>query len=232
MSGAPLATSEPVVIVRTGAANLASVIAALDRLHVAHTLSSDPGQVREAGRVILPGVGAFGAAMDALCAHRLDEALRERIERGTPTLAICLGLQLLARSSEESPGVEGIGVLDAEIVRLSDESDLVDGSAQSDRALRVPQMGWNMVTPEAAASFDAFTEGYAYYANSYCLRTCPAGWSAAWTEYGSRFVAAVQREGVLACQFHPELSGPWGQRLIDSWLLRSGRTQAGRRVIA
>jgi glutamine amidotransferase len=194
-----------IAVVRTGTANLASVLAGLHRAGAAPTLCVDPDEVRSADRVVLPGVGAFGAARRELAAHGLDAALIERIEAGRPTLAICLGLQLFARSSEESPGVVGLSVVEADVTRL-----------RVARGLRVPHMGWNQVVPTPGARF--LQRGYAYYANSYKLDTIPPGWEGARSEHGAPFVAAIEQGDVLACQFHPELSGAWGEALLRRWL--------------
>ena len=152
---------------------------------------------------MLPGVGAFGAAMQRLVAAGLVDVLAERVRAGRPLLAICLGLQLLCESSAESPGVRGLGVVPGRVTRF-------------DTGLRVPQLGWNFIKPEPACSL--LTSGHAYFANSYRLTDTPAGWSAASAEYGGPFVAAFERGSVLACQFHPELSGRWGLQLLRRWL--------------
>lgn len=199
-----MSNPQTVAVIRTGAANLASVIAALERLgDLAPRVTDDPDMVRHAPLVVLPGVGAFGPAMSRLRGLGLDGPLRERIERGAPTLAICLGLQLLARSSEESPGVAGLGIVDVPVTRYG-------GS------VRVPQMGWNRVEPEANFAFAR--SGYAYFANSYRMTECPEGFSAAWSSHAGRFIAAIRRGNVVACQFHPELSGAYGQELLRWWV--------------
>jgi imidazole glycerol phosphate synthase glutamine amidotransferase subunit len=191
-----------VSVVSTGVANVASVLAAFRRLGVEPQEVSRPEQVEQAEWLVLPGVGAFAAAMRAIEERALAGALRTRIEAARPTLAICLGLQLLASSSEESPGVRGLGIWNEQIVRLSAE--------------RVPQLGWNRVVASANSRF--LETGYAYYANSFCLQTEPAGWTASWTDHEGLLVAAVEQDAVLACQFHPELSGPWGEQLLANWL--------------
>jgi imidazole glycerol phosphate synthase glutamine amidotransferase subunit len=196
-----------VVIVRTGSANLASVLAAFDRLGVPARLTADPREIADAERLVLPGVGSFGAAMASLDASGLVEPLRARIASGKPTLAVCLGLQLLAESSDESPGVRGLGVIPARVTRF-------DPRSTGNRT--VPQMGWKRIAPTPDAVL--LRNGWAYYANSYKLDAVPDGWAGATSVYGTPFVAALERGPVLACQFHPELSGPDGLELIQRWL--------------
>ncbi len=192
-----------VVVVRTGTANLASVLAGLRRAGAVPEVSDARAAIVAADRLVLPGVGAFGAAMERLIACELVDVLADRVRAGRPTLAVCLGLQLLGTGSAESPGVAGLGVLAA-------------GATRFGAGVRVPQLGWNRVTPEPGCRL--LTEGYAYFANSYRLTAAPPGWSAAWAEYDGRFVAALERGPVLACQFHPELSGAWGLALLRRWL--------------
>ncbi len=192
-----------VLVVRTGTANLASVLAALRRLGARPELTEDPQRVARAERVVLPGVGAFAAALETLRAHGLDEAVRARIEEVRPTLAICLGLQVLCEGSEESPGIEGLGLVPGYVQRFTGD-------------LRIPQLGWNQVVPLPSSRL--ITLGYAYYANSYHVPELPEGWTGATTDHGGSFVAALERGPILACQFHPELSGTWGSDLLKRWL--------------
>ncbi|MBK8481108.1 MAG: imidazole glycerol phosphate synthase subunit HisH [Proteobacteria bacterium] len=205
-----------VQVVRTGVANIASVLAGLRRLGAEPTLTEDPRAVAEARAVVLPGVGAFGAGMERLREAKLEGVLRERVAAGQPTLAVCLGLQLLCEGSEESPGVAGLGVLPSTVRRFSP-------AAQGPQPVRVPQLGWNEVLPQAE---DGLLErGFAYFANSYRLDSAPPGWAWARSEHGGPFVAALERGAVLACQFHPELSGPWGAALLGRWLARASATR-------
>jgi glutamine amidotransferase len=196
-----------VAVVRTGTANIASMMAALRRLDVEPVLTSDPDVIFAADRVVLPGVGAFAAALSQLRETGAAAALAQRVRATKPLLAVCLGLQMLARESEESPGTTGLGLLEADVTRFEND-------------VQVPQLGWNEVIPLQGSRF--LEPGYAYYANSYCLRELPVGWSGAWSEHGSRFVAAAERGDLLACQFHPELSGAWGHALIGRWLGATG----------
>lgn len=190
-------------IIQTGVANTASVVAAFARAGAKPELTNDPDVVWSANRVVLPGVGAFGAGMAALREAGLVEALRERVQAGRATLAICLGMQMLSAVSEESPEAEGVAIFSEPVMRFSD-------------AVRVPQFGWNLVEPALGSRF--VTKGYAYFANSFCLRRAPVGWLGSMSDYDGRFVAAIERDGVLACQFHPELSGRWGFELLERWI--------------
>lgn len=194
------------VIVPTGVANLASVRAAFRRLLVEPEVTADPDRIAAASHVMLPGVGAFGPALAALRAGGADRAIVARIARDRPTIAICVGHQLLFRASEESPGERGLGVVDAVIGRFPD-------------TVRVPQFGWNLVTPHPDSAL--LQEGHAYFANSYRAVSAP-GWIVSTAEHGGPFVAAIERGKVLGCQFHPELSGPWGQALLAAFLDREG----------
>jgi glutamine amidotransferase len=189
-------------IVDTGSANLASVSAAFRRLGARPRVTEAPEAVLMARRVVLPGVGAFGAVAERLARTGLAAALRERMGRGAPLLGICLGMQLLADRSDEAPGAIGLGVIEGRVERFGDGT-------------RVPQLGWNRVEPRGQSRF--VNPGYAYFANSFCLRTVPSEWSTALASYDGSFVASAERGPQLACQFHPELSGAWGTALLGRW---------------
>jgi imidazole glycerol phosphate synthase glutamine amidotransferase subunit len=201
-----------VAVVRTGTANLASVLAGLRRAGGAPRFCAGPRDVHEAARVVLPGVGTVAAAMERLEAEGLAGPLRERVQEGRPTLAVCLGLQLLCAASEESPGVAALGVIDGRVERFS-------------ARVRVPHLGWNRIVPDPGCRL--LEAGHVYFANSYRLVERPAGWSAAACDYDGPFVAALERGDVLACQFHPELSGRVGLDLLARWLATAGRTAGG-----
>jgi imidazole glycerol phosphate synthase glutamine amidotransferase subunit len=194
-----------VIVVRTGVANTASITAALERAGAAPRLSRDAREVVDAEMVVLPGVGAFGAAMNEIRRTGLDCAIIERVALDRPLLAICLGLQVLCASSEESPGTRGLGIIPAGATRL-----------QPGPGVRVPHLGWNSVKP--GPGFTLARAGMAYFANSYKLDQVPKGWTECTSDYGRVFIAALQRGSLLACQFHPELSGAWGAALIRRWV--------------
>lgn len=192
-----------VIIARTGTANLASIRAGLSRAGATPRMAESAEEIRKADYVMLPGVGSFGAAMGELVTHGYVEALKERFDENRPTMAICVGLQLLCQSSEEDSGCEGLSVVKAKVGRFHGE-------------IRVPQMGWNKVMTGAGCQF--LKDGYAYFANSYRLESVPEGWNGALANHGGEFVAAMERGSLLACQFHPELSGVWGGQLMARWL--------------
>ena len=198
---------KPVWLVSTGTANLASVKAAVRRAGYAPLRVKTARQIADAEQLIVPGVGTLDAAMQRLECDGLIEPLRERLLKDRPTLAICLGMQMLASSSQESPGQQGLGIIAGRVRRLPP-------------SVRVPQLGWNRVVPEPGQ--DWIDPGYAYFANSYALREAPGnGWKVAWSDHGGPFVAALARGRLFAYQFHPELSGQWGRRLIERWLSES-----------
>src|SRR2546423_12473460 len=193
-----------VVIIDSGVANLASITSGLGRLGASVAVTRDRAPGGQGARGVLPGVGACGAGTSALRAHRLDDAITEVVARGTPLLGICLGMQMLCEASDETRGVRGLGVIAGACRRLPPD-------------VRVPHLGWNAVIAESDCGLIA--TGVAAFANSYALRDAPAGWTAAWTTHGVRFVAALERDGVLVCQFHPELSGAYGAGLLQRWLM-------------
>lgn len=191
-----------VSIVDTRLANIASILAAMERLGLDARIVDAPAQIASADRLILPGVGSFGAAMERLRALGVVDALRERIESDRPTLCVCLGMQLLFESSEESPGVEGLSVVPGAIRRFRSPP-------------RRTHFGWSAVTLGDERTI--VQPGYAYFAHSYCATDAPADWSTSRAALGEPFIASIQRGTTLACQFHPELSGAWGLSLLARW---------------
>ncbi len=200
-----------VVIVDSGVANLASIASALRRLGATVKVTAIADDVLHAARVVLPGVGAFGAGIATLHAQGLAAAIRAVAARGTPLLGVCLGMQMLCEASEEAPQVPGLGIIAGACRRLP-------------QYVRVPHLGWNHVAAEAGGR--CVTSGIAAFANSYALREAPSGWNAAWSTHGERFVAALERDAIVACQFHPELSGPYGAALLKRWLGGTGALPA------
>ncbi len=189
-----------------GMGNLRSVEKALEHVGAAPVLTRDPARVRDAAGVVLPGVGAFPKAMEAVREHGFDELLAERVGAGVPVLGICLGVQLLFERSSELGGAEGLGVLEGEVAEL-------DAGG-----LKVPQIGWNPVSWRRESPL---TEGLPdpcafYHVHSYAPR--PGDEDVLGTaEYGTEFVTAVERPPVYGVQFHPEKSGPHGLRLLGNF---------------
>ena len=195
-----------VSVVATGHANVRSLLNALDRLGAAATLTTGAETVRNADKLILPGVGAFGAVMKRLDFLGLVQPLRERIRAGRPLLGICLGQQLLLTSSEESPGVPGLGAIPGTVKRLQVTE-------------KVPHMGWNEVVPAGNDPVIGTSTFYAYFVHSYATWPREEKDVAAWCEYGgTRFPAALRRGETLALQFHPERSGEAGLALLGRFL--------------
>ncbi len=210
------ASMSNIAVVDTGLSNLASVEAAFRRRGIEIRRTTDPVVVRDAHGVVLPGVGHFAEGMRRLRAADLVGAIRARIDADRPTLAICLGMQLLAERSDEAPGVVGIGVIPGSVRRLPP-------------ARIRPHLGWNMVRAATGSREPRMLveDGAAAFANGFALDAAPEGWATAWSDDHGSFVAAVERGCVLACQFHPEISGRWGAALLGAWI-RGGRTPAER----
>src|SRR2546426_10501234 len=172
-----------VVIVDSGVANLASIASGFRRIGGNVEVTGDKGIVRDAPRVVLPGVGAFGAGLGALRARGLDQAVTQAAARCTPLLGVCLGMQMLCEASEEAPGVAGLGVIPGTCRRLPHD-------------VRVPHLGWNTVTAGGAGR--GATGGGAF-ANSYALREGPRGWGPAWATHWARFRVGREKEGGGLC---------------------------------
>ncbi len=196
-----------IAVVDYGAGNLRSVEKALQALGADARLTADPEAVRRAERVVLPGVGAFGEAMERLRSSGLDEAVMAAIRAGKPFLGICLGLQLLFEQSEESPRARGLGLLRGSVRRLPE-------------AVKVPHLGWNIVAfREGERMFGSIPEGsYFYFAHSYYPEPADPKLVTGQTEYGISFASAVRMENVWAVQFHPEKSQKWGLQFLRNFL--------------
>jgi glutamine amidotransferase len=198
-----------VTIVDYGMGNVGSVANAFRSLGVDCLVTSAPTAIRDAKVVVLPGVGAFRAAMENLRAAKLDDALTETVvERKTPFLGICLGMQLLAFDSVEHGFSKGLGWIPGHVVRMAPDS-----------SVPVPQVGWNTLRRGAASPlFARIADGaHFYFDHSYCL-TVSSDVVTATCEYGGSWIAAVQRDNIHAVQFHPEKSQRSGLRLLRNFL--------------
>lgn len=202
-----------VAIIDYDAGNIKSVEKAVSALGGEAVVTRDGETILAADHVILPGVGAFGEAMEKIHSYRLLEVIGKVVEKGTPFLGICLGLQLLFESSEESEGIDGLGILPGRIVRLPD-----------DQGLKIPHIGWNSLAfPNAGRLFSGIPENaYVYFVHSYYLQAKDPGIVTAVTEYGTDVHASVEKDNVFACQFHPEKSSDVGMRILHNFLKISG----------
>jgi len=197
-------------IIDYDAGNIMSVQKACAYLGHDYALTRDREKILNSDHVILPGVGAFGDAMERLERYGMDETLKEVKKRGIPLLGICLGLQLFFDESEETPGVKGLGLLKGSILRIPDQ----------DGTLKIPHMGWNSLTyPNRGRLFEGIPEEtYVYFVHSYYLHAEDPSVVTATTEYGTRIDASVEKENLFACQFHPEKSSSWGLKILENFL--------------
>lgn len=198
-----------IAIIDYDAGNLRSVEKALLALGEKPVVSRDRETILNADKVILPGVGSFGDAMGRLGQYGLVEVIRQAAAQGTPLLGICLGLQLLFSGSDESEGVEGLGILPGRILRIPPSP-----------GLKIPHMGWNSlsITP-GTRLFQGIEEGaYVYFVHSYYLKAKEESIVAASTEYSTHIHAAVEWGNIFACQFHPEKSGDVGLKILKNFI--------------
>ncbi len=197
-----------IAIIDYNAGNLKSVEKALHFLEQPCVITRDRGEILAADHVILPGVGAFGDAMEQLKKYELDKVIREVTEQNKPLLGICLGLQLLFESSEESPGVEGLHILDGQVLRIPDKE-----------GLKIPHIGWNSLSyPNQGRLFAGIPEdAYVYFVHSYYLKAADPSIVCAVTEYSTHIHAAVEKGNVFACQFHPEKSSSVGLQILKNF---------------
>ena len=198
-----------IALIDYDAGNIRSVEKALAALGEETEVTRDAERILAADRVILPGVGSFGDAMGKLHSFQLVDVIKETILRKTPFLGICLGLQLLFERSEESPGVEGLGILKGEILRIPEK----DG-------LKIPHIGWNSLTfPNPGRLFEGIEENpYVYFVHSYYLKAAEPSIVTAETEYGTLIHASVEKDNVFACQFHPEKSSSVGLSILKNFI--------------
>ena len=198
-----------IAIIDYDAGNIKSVEKALQALGEEVTITRDADVLLNADKVILPGVGAFGDAMDKIRSYGLESVIRQIVDKGTPFLGICLGLQLMFEESDETPGVKGLGLLPGKILRIPEGEDL-----------KIPHMGWNSLHfTKDTKLFKGIKEGaYVYFGHSYYLKAEEEDMVAATTEYGVCIHAAVEQGNVFACQFHPEKSSDVGMAILKNFI--------------
>lgn len=202
-----------VAIIDYGAGNLQSVKKALDFLGYESEITADENQIASASHIILPGVGSFGDAMKSIKERGLEDTIKNAASGKKPFLGICLGLQLLFESSEESPNAEGFGIFKGKIVTIP-----------RDNGLKVPHMGWNSVSIKQNDGIfrDIKNESYFYFVHSYYLKDAEEDVIAATTQYGIEIECAVQNGLVCATQFHPEKSGEIGLQVLKNFMAMEG----------
>lgn len=198
-----------IAVIDYDAGNIKSVEKALIYLGEEVKITREKEEILSADGVILPGVGAFGDAMEKLHAYGLVEVIREVVSRKIPFLGICLGLQLMFESSEETPDVEGLHLLDGRIRRIP-----------SALGLKIPHIGWNDLTfPNAGRLFQGIEEhAYVYFVHSYYLEATDSAIVTATTEYGTLIHASVEKDNIFACQFHPEKSSRTGLKILQNFV--------------
>lgn len=196
-----------IAIIDYDAGNIRSVEKALQFLGQEVKITRDREEILGADKVVLPGVGSFGDAMGKLHQYGLVEVIRQVAEKKTPFLGICLGLQLLFERSDESPGVEGLGILKGEILRIP------EGEGR-----KIPHMGWNSLELRNQGRLFAGLSGepYVYFVHSYYLKARDEQIVKATTEYGVTIHASVEQDNIFACQFHPEKSSDTGLKILKN----------------
>ena len=198
-----------IAIIDYDAGNIKSVEKALQKLGQKVVVTRDAEVILDADKVILPGVGAFGDAMANLRNYGLDQVIYQVVEKGTPFLGICLGLQLLFERSDETPGVPGLGILKGEICRIPDRE-----------GLKIPHMGWNNLHLQNEGRLFAGMQqdSYVYFVHSYYLKAEEESIVKATCDYGVHIHASVEKDNIFACQFHPEKSSDIGLQLLKNFV--------------
>ena len=197
-----------IAIIDYDAGNLKSVEKALQYLDEECIVTRDKEELLKADKIILPGVGAFGDAMEKLHKFGLVDVIHKLVKENKPFLGICLGLQLMFESSEEGPGVKGLGLLPGKIVKFPEKE-----------GFKIPHMGWNSIdVKEGSRLFKGVSNNsYVYFVHSYYLQAENENDVATTTEYITHVHASVEHDNIFACQFHPEKSGDVGLRILKNF---------------
>ncbi|SFA70237.1 glutamine amidotransferase [Acetitomaculum ruminis DSM 5522] len=198
-----------IAIIDYDAGNIKSVEKAIEFLGKEAIVTKDEKEILKADKIILPGVGSFGDAMGKLKEYELDSIIKEAVNQDIPFLGICLGLQLLFASSDESKGIEGLGLLKGRIKAIPARDDL-----------KIPHIGWNSL--ELSNDGKLFkgidNESYVYFVHSFYLKAEDEAIVKASTEYGVKIHASVEKDNIFACQFHPEKSGQVGLNILKNFI--------------
>lgn len=197
-----------IAVIDYGAGNIRSVYKALRHIGCECKITRDKDEILNSDGAILPGVGSFGDTMDTMNSYGIKDTVIDFIKSGKPFLGICLGLQLLFPSSEESPNVKGLSVFDGTVTKIP-----------SGEGLKIPHIGWNSITINKNSRLFKNIEqnSYVYFVHSYYLKATDRNIVAAQTEYGVTIDAAVEKDNVFATQFHPEKSGETGLKILSNF---------------
>ena len=197
-----------IAIIDYDAGNIRSVENAFNYIGQETVVTRDKDIILNADKVVVPGVGSFGDAMEKLKKYNLIGTIEDVCSKGTPFIGICLGLQLLFKSSDETKGVPGLGILDGEILRIPDAP-----------GLKIPHIGWNSleISPDGRLFKDIDNQSYVYFVHSYYLKAKEEAIVKASTEYGCHIHASVEKNNIFACQFHPEKSGDVGLKILSNF---------------
>jgi imidazole glycerol-phosphate synthase subunit HisH len=221
-------TKQTITMIDYGGSNLRSAQKAFEYVGAAVQVTADPDAVRRAEKLVLPGVGAFGAGMAAIRRRGLEPAIKEAAEKGTPLLGICLGMQYLFDSSEELGHHTGLGLVAGRVRRFKQSGEVAEwrsGAAarwqeHSQRRLKVPHMGWNQIeaTRESRLLAGIAAGSYAYFVHSYYCDPAEETAVLARTDYGHSFAAIVAQDNIYGIQFHPEKSQAVGLRILQNYM--------------
>lgn len=197
-----------IAIIDYDAGNIKSVEKALNYLGEEAIITRDHDEIVNSDKVILPGVGAFADAMEKIRHYGLEDTIHEVVEKNIPFLGICLGLQLMFESSDEGPGVKGLGLLPGKILKIPKSGDL-----------KIPHMGWNNIkVKEGSRLFKGLPDNpYVYFVHSYYLHAEEPEIVKAVTDYSTTIHASVEKGNVFACQFHPEKSSRYGLKILENF---------------
>lgn len=207
-----------IAILDYDAGNIKSVEKAFEYLGQQAVITRDRDEIMACDHVVLPGVGSFGDAIGKLKGYGLDQVIYDVVDRGTPFLGICLGLQLIYESSDETPGVTGLGVLEGTINRIPDCP-----------GLKIPHMGWNSleIKPDATLFKGIENNAYVYFVHSYYLKAKHEQEVAATTQYSTCIHASIEKDNVFACQFHPEKSSAVGLQILKNFIAVEAQKKEG-----
>lgn len=212
-------TDTTITMIDYGASNIRSAQKGFEHIGANVILTEDPEVVRRAGKLVLPGVGAFGSGMAGLRQRDLPDAIREAVRRGIPFLGICVGLQLMFDESDEMGHHQGLGLISGKVTRFP-EKLTINHSQSSMQKLKIPHMGWNQLEPAwDNPLLDGVQDGdYTYFVHSYYCDPEEATAVLAWTDYGFPFASVVAQDNVYGLQFHPEKSQQVGLRILRNFM--------------